>query len=48
MSTGVRLQVEEALQAQLHRRNEALAEADKRFGELEYLMRRLSVQSGIS
>jgi hypothetical protein len=39
--------VEQALKAQLQVRNQALAEADKRFGELEGMMRRISLQHGI-
>lgn len=38
-------QVEEALKLQLLKRNEALAEADKRFGEMELLMRKIAAQS---
>ena len=40
-------QVEEALKLQLVKRKEALAEADKRFGEMEFLMRKISAQSGM-
>ncbi|BDA40997.1 hypothetical protein COCOBI_01-6520 [Coccomyxa sp. Obi] len=40
-------QVEMGLRAQLEKRVKALEDADKRFGELEALMRRLSVRSGI-
>ncbi len=40
-------QVETGLRAQLEKRIKALEDADRRFGELEALMRRLSVRSGI-
>ncbi|EIE26423.1 hypothetical protein COCSUDRAFT_58961 [Coccomyxa subellipsoidea C-169] len=40
-------QIETGLRAQLEKRVKALEDADKRFGELESLMRRLSARSGI-
>lgn len=41
------MQVESRLRAQLEKRVMALEDADRRFAELESLMRRLSAQSGI-
>ena len=38
---------EEALRAQLLKRNAALAEADRRFGELEGMMRRIAIHAGV-